>query len=219
MRLLAITLLVLVACHAQARIEAVDTTVSSVKVVDYHDQLELPIPGRAGLESLIGRQQADQVAPAITPNESNERPHRFLLRVEFHTSVDLQALADQNTTIFLHSYFCAHQNDFAVLSAPTVYSNGEPVRASAKNMQKTPSTTAEEHTYYFYLNVNRGDIPKSRPPELGFDLLLHPENVCFHVTASGASGLIYASSGAVIPEATMAAAFREAQLVEAPVAH
>jgi hypothetical protein len=45
--------------------------------------------------------------------------------------VDLRAIARRDATVLLHSYFCSHQDDFAVLSAPTVYADGEGIRTVA----------------------------------------------------------------------------------------
>jgi hypothetical protein len=97
-----------------AVIRANDIIFVSARVVDYHVQQELPASRSAGLEELIGRQQADQAASIVRPKEPSDRPHRPLLGVEFGSSVDLRAIASRDATVFLHSYFCSHQDDFAV---------------------------------------------------------------------------------------------------------
>jgi hypothetical protein len=190
-----------------ARISANDIAFDSARLVDYHDQQELPVPRSAGLEELIGRQQADQAASSIAPQEPSARPHRPLLRINFRSSVDLRAIANRNATVFLHSYFCSHQNDFAVLSAPTVYADGEPIRAHEPRKEGlTRGIPGQDFQYYFYLNVLRKEIRDSRPPQMGFDLRVTAENICFYVTGSGASGLIYTSSiGLISVEAIVAA--------------
>jgi hypothetical protein len=202
-------ILILLGCPllGVAAIRANDIAFVSARLVDYHDQQELPVPRSAGLEELIGRQQADQVASIIRPQEPSDRPHRLLLRVEFRSSVDLRAIANRNATVFLHSYFCSHQNDFAVLSGPTVYVNGEPIRARETKIENsTGGIPGQESTYYFYLNALRKENRDSRPPQMGFDLRVTAENICFSITGSGASGLIYTSSIAVIPEAAIVTA-------------
>jgi hypothetical protein len=173
---------------------------------------KLPVPRSAGLEELIGPTEADRVAAVISPQASTDRPHRLLLRVDFHSTVDLQVLANRNTTVFLHSFFCSHQNDFAVLSAPTVYLDGKPIRANSTAEQSTSPDRPPGFDYYFYLNAVRKENPKSKPPQMGFDLRVTPENVCFYVTASGATGLIYTSTPAAVPKEAIVAAITERAL-------
>ena len=186
-----------------------DISFLAVRLVDYHDQLELPAPNTAGIEDLIGRKQAEQMASIVSPQESSERPHRPLLRVEFRASVNLGAVANRSATVFLHSYFCSHQNDFAMLSAPTVYANGKPIRAEVRKSEDASSgNTGKEFIYYFYLNAFRKEKLNARPPQTGFDLRAVPENVCFYVTGSGESGLIYTSSVGTVPREAIEAAFR-----------
>ena len=199
-------------CLAQssrAHIEAPDIGFSSVKLVDYHNQQELPAPRNAGLEELIGRTQANQAAAVIAPEASSDRPHRLLLRVEFDSAVDFQAIANKDATVFLHSYFCGHQNDFAVLSAPTVYLNGKPIRADHRAAQSSSRIPGQEFQYYYYLNAVRRENRNSKPPQMGFDLRVTPENVCFYVTGSGASGLLYTSSIALVPKEAIVAAVNQ----------
>jgi hypothetical protein len=199
--------LILLGCPvlAFAAISANDIAFVSARLVDYHDQQELPVPGSAVLEELIGRQQADQAASIVAP--LNARPHRPLLRIEFRSSVDLRAIANRNATVFLHSYFCSHQNDFAILSGPTVYAGGEPIRArETKTENSAGGIPGQEFTYYFYLNTFRRENRNSRPPQMGFDLRVTAQNICFYVTGSGASGLNYASSIALIPQEAIVAA-------------
>jgi hypothetical protein len=126
-----------------ANIKAADLSFTAVRLVDYHDQQELPAPRNAGLEELIGRTQADQASAVVRPEEPSERPHRLLLRVDFDSSVDLQSIANRNATVFLHSYFCSHQHDFAVLSFPTVYLDGKPIRADNSADQSTDRILAQ----------------------------------------------------------------------------
>lgn len=177
--------------------------------MDYHDQQELPAPRNAGLEELVGRTQADQAAAVIAPEEPSDRPHRLLLRVEFNSVVDFQAIANRDATVFLHSYFCSHQNDFAVLSAPTVYLSGKPIRADHSAAQSSSAIPGQEFTYYFYLSAVRRENRNSKPPQMGFDLRVTPENICFYVTGSGASGLIYTSSTAIVPKEAIVAAINQ----------
>ena len=47
--------------------ESMQITYTSIRVVDYHDQLELPVPRLAGLERLVGRQQAESALASLPP--------------------------------------------------------------------------------------------------------------------------------------------------------
>jgi len=186
------------ACVSRGRIDFV-----SVHLVDYHDQQELLVPRVAGLEQLVGRRMADQLAGIIAPGETNERPDRQLLRVEFRSSSNLQAVASRDAVIFLHSYFCGRPNDFVVLSAPTVFAGGKSISA-----REPGAESSFKGMYYFFVNVRRKGSPDSQPPEIGFDLRNNPADICFYVTGSGSMGLRYKSPIAMIPKNEVAQAFR-----------
>jgi hypothetical protein len=185
--------------------DAADTQFLSVKAVDYHDQLELPVPALAGLETLVGRQAAERAAATGALPGPQERPHRPLLRVEFRSTKDLWGIARRKAVVFLHSSFC-DRKDFAVLGDPTVYSGGRAVQWT--NVPDS-ATTGSENVYYFYLNVSRRESPKSSPPQVGFDLQASPEDICFYVTGSGFLG--YRSAIATVPKDAISAALRESQ--------
>jgi hypothetical protein len=55
----------------------------------------------------------------------------------------------------------------------------------------------------------RRENRNSKPPQMGFDLRVTPENVCFYVTGSGASGLIYTSTTAVVPKEAIVVAINQ----------
>jgi len=186
-----------------AHVNAADISFSSVEFV------ERPVPRSARLEELIGLPPADQASAVIASKELTERPKRLVLRVDFHSAVDFQAIANRDAILFLHSYFCLRQSDFAVLSAPTVYHDGRPIHADALSKQSTARAGGQGFTYTFYLNVARRENRQSKPPEVGFDFHATPENVCFYVTGSGASGLIYTSSTAIVPKEAIAAAINQ----------
>ena len=185
--------------------DTADIQFLSVKAVDYHDQLELPVPALAGLESLVGRKSAENVAATSALHGPRERPHRPLLRVEFRSTKDLWGIARRKAVVFLHSSLC-DRKDFAALGDPTVYSRGQAVHWT--NVQDSAST-GSENVYYFYLNVSRRESPKSVPPQVGFDQRANPEDVCFYITGSGFFG--YRSAIATVPKDAISAALRESQ--------
>src|SRR5437016_5548279 len=92
-----------------AGVKEADIGFRSIRVVDYHDQLEIAVPRIAGLEELVGRQQAERAAESVAPNGSSERPHRLLLRVEFTSKVNLWTIAQRDAVLFLHSFFCSRK--------------------------------------------------------------------------------------------------------------
>ena len=175
---------------------------SAVQVVDYFDQPELPVPSTAGLEALVGRQTAERVVAQISPQDEMSRPHRLLLKVSFTSSVHLKAIARSDTVVFVHTYFCNRPADFVVISGPAVYSNRD---ASGMSDTVRPSNEPEEH--HFFASVTRNESPLSKPPQRGFDLHAHPEDICFYLTVAGMTGLIYQSDVARVPATEIEAAF------------
>ena len=179
----------------------VNMRVSAVRVVDYFDQSELPVPGAAGLDELLGRQAAEKTIEQISPNVEFVRPHRLLLRVEFTSTLDLRAAA-RDAAVSLHSYFCGRPKDFVVISGPAVYSNGEPIRP-----RNVHYGSGEGDLYYFFANVARKESPLSKPPQRSFDLRTKPEDICFYVAESGPLGVTYKSDVARVLATDIAAAF------------
>jgi hypothetical protein len=200
---LSVTASLCLASSSFAHVKAADISFSSVELV------ERPVPRSARLEELVGLPPADQASAVIASKELTERPKRRVLRVEFRSAVDFQAIANRDAILYLHSYFCLRQGDYAVLSTPTVYHDGRPIRADAFSKQSTARVAGEGFTYTFYLNVARRENRQSKPPEMGFDFRAAPENVCFYVTGSGTSGLIYTSSTAIVPKEAIAAAINQ----------
>ena len=84
--------------------ESMQITYTSIRVVDYHDQLELPVPRLAGLETLVGRQQAESALASLPPGGDDERPHRLLMRVDFRADVDLAKLAYKKNARLFRSF-------------------------------------------------------------------------------------------------------------------
>jgi hypothetical protein len=183
-----------------AHIKPADISFSSIELVEH------PAPRSARLEELIGQTPADQASAIMASKELKGRPNRLRLRVNFHSAVDLQSIASRDAIVLLHSYFCLHQKDFAVLSAPTVYSNGRPIHTDSLSDHSTSGESAGGFTYTFYLNAVRRENRNSKPPQMGFDLRVAPENICFYVTGRSATGVVYTSGTAIIPKEAIVAA-------------
>jgi len=176
---------------------------SAVRVVDYFDQRELPVPSTAGLDELVGGQAAERAAAQISPLAGKKRPHRLLLRVAFTSTVHLQGIARSEVVVFIHTYFCNRPADFVVISGPRVYSDSD-----AKGLSDKVRPSDEPEEYYFFANVTRSESPLSKPPQRGFDLRTKPEDICFYLTVSGTTGLTYKSDVARVPVTEVEAAFR-----------
>lgn len=182
----------------------------SVRVVDYHDQVEMGSPRSAFLEPLVGKEAAENAPTAILPKGPTERPHRALLRVGFRSSKDLWALAQRNATVFLHPSFC-NRKDSALLGPPSVYAHGHSV---VRSQAAGSASMGSDGEYYFYLNVAGKESPRSIPPEVGFDLRSTPEDICFYVTGwiGGTIPRTICQSAVVsVPKDAIAAAFHETQ--------
>jgi hypothetical protein len=175
-----------------------------VRVVDYHDQSELPLPGLAGLETLVGRDAAEHAPPGLLPTGPIERPHRTLLRVEFRSPDDLWDIARRGQVVFLHSYFCSRKKDFAVLTGPTVYAEGDAIGPPGREPGR--DNVHPKQLYYFFVSASRKASPESVPPQIGFDLAVDPQDVCFYIT-----GQHFKSDRGIVSKAVIAAAFHSNQ--------
>ncbi len=100
-------------------------------------------------------------------------PHRDLIRVDFTSGTDLRNMvAREDNILFVHSYFCDRGDNFGVLGGPGVYVNLADAR------KETPV-----RQFLFFVDVTRKPREGSIPPEPGFDLAVHPMDICFYVTA------------------------------------
>lgn len=172
---------------------------SAIKVVDYHDQLDIRAPLVAATETMVGHQL--RTAP-----EQGERPHRQLVRVEFSSDVDLVDLAyKRKADVAAWSFFCGTDNRNTSIGPPTVYHLGKPLYKDYPAGDAPPSPRSRE--YYFYFNVARRPSPKSKPPEPGYDLEHSPQDICFYLTAAGSWWFNLKSNVVTIPRDAIARAF------------
>jgi len=116
----------------------------AVRVVDYYDQRELPAPSAAGLDALIGREAAKNLPPGMV--ESNERPHRLQLRIEFSSTADLLDVSQQGALLSVEGFFCSHPNDYALIAYSRVYSDG--VSLLPGDSPRDQNAITHERVYY-----------------------------------------------------------------------
>jgi hypothetical protein len=179
----------------------------AVRVVDYYDQRELLAPDAAGLDALIGREAAKNLPPGMV--ESYERPHRLQLRIEFSSTSDLLDVSQQGALLTVEGFFCTHPNDYALVAYSSVYFDGESLLPGES--PRDQEAIGRERVYYFYANVAAKASPMSGPPEIGFDLRISPEDICFRVEGRrGLLGVVYESKVARVPRADIESAFRAA---------
>ena len=176
------------------------------KLVDYHDQQELPPPRTARQPQPVEQAKADLASPMLPGKSPSERPHQLLLRVEFRSALDFQAIANRGTTVVLQPYFCAQPMDVTQPQPPTLYLNGAAIRADNKFKELAGPTPSNDSNYYFFSRIDRGQNNNSDPPDRGFDLRAAPQDICYYVTGRGASGLLFTSSTTMVPKGAVAAA-------------
>jgi hypothetical protein len=58
--------------------------------------------------------------------------------------------------------------------------------------------------YHFFVTASRKASPESVPPQIGFDLAVDPQDVCFYIT-----GEDFESDIGIVSKAVIAAAFNE----------
>jgi hypothetical protein len=181
---------------------------TAVRVVDYYDQRELPVPSAAGLDALIGREAAKNLPPGMA--ESNERPHRLQLRIEFSSTSDLLDVSQQGALLTVEGFVCSHPNDYALVAYSSVHFDGESLLPGES--PRDQKAIVRERVYYFYASVARKASPMSGPPQIGFDLRISPEDICFQVEGRrGLLGVVYESKVARVPRSDIESALREAR--------
>ena len=112
---------------------------------------------------------------------------RQMLRIDITSQADLPHLAAGTGMILsAHAFFCDHSLDSALLGGflfATAPGNGHPP-ARVYQLEEMPvelRNSASLYTYHLILNVALPASPLSRPPEIGFDLVSSPEDVCIQV--------------------------------------
>ena len=150
---------------------------------------------------------------------------RSLLRVDLTTQVDLsEALLRWEMLIHADVVFCSHPDDEALLGGSlytTTPQAGEFPRHLNSLHPVKYSGAAEKRTYYLPLNIARPASPSSIPPQIGFDLLNNPEDIC--ISLRGAPIMVwtmkwrYVRSNTVrLSSAAIREALRSGQITERP---
>jgi hypothetical protein len=151
--------------------------------------------------SNAGRSDATEIS--FVGVHAVQRVDKVLLRVEFRAITDLREIPNKDAILFLHSFFCSHKNDVAVLNPPTVYLDDLPLRRSYLDPSR------KDLVYSFYIFDSRKEHLDAKPIEVGFDLRSAPEDICFYVTGHGSFGTFYRSQIATIPALAISDAFRQ----------
>ena len=175
------------------------------KLVDCHDQQELPPPRTArqpqqwSKRKQIWHRRCSRVRVRVSGLTS-------FCYAEFRSALDFQAIANRGTTVVLQPYFCAQPMVVTQLQPPTLYLNGAAIRADNKFKELAGPTPSNDSNYYFFSRIDRGQNNNSDPPDRGFDLRAAPQDICYYVTGRGASGLLFTSSTTMVPKGAVAAA-------------
>jgi hypothetical protein len=131
---------------------------------------------------------ADWFPPAVGSSKEKQT-NRSLLIVDLTTHVDLtEALLRWEMLIHANVVFCDHPGDRALLGYPlytTTPRAGEFPRPLNSLQPVVHSGAAKTWTYYLPLNIALPASPASKPPEIGFDLVNNPEDIC--ISLQGAS--------------------------------
>jgi len=129
--------------------------------------------------------------PDILPKQKT----RSLLRVDLTSKADLTyMLWDWDMFSGAHAVFCNHPDD-NVLLGTSLYANrtGELPRSLGRPFPRPRNAPqriveradpADKQTYHFFPNIAVPANPDSIPPEVGFDLLHNPEDICISLRGS-----------------------------------
>jgi hypothetical protein len=88
------------------------------------------------------------------------------------------------------------------LTGPTVYSDGDAIRPPGREPGR--DDVHKKQVYHFFVTASRKASPESVPPQIGFDLAVDPQDVCFYIT-----GEDFESDIGIVSKAVIAAAFNE----------
>ena len=149
---------------------------------------------------------------------------RSLLRVDLTSQVDLsEALLRWEMLIHADVVFCSHPEDEALLGH-SLYTTTPQAGKFPRDLNSLHpvkySGAAGKRTYYLPLNIARAASPSSIPPQIGFDLLNNPEDIC--ISLRGASMPLtmrwrYVRSNTVrLSSAAIRGALRSEQITERP---
>ena len=143
--------------------------------------------------------------------------------MDLTTQVDLsEALLRWEMLIHANVVFCSHPDDLALLGYSlytTTPQAGEFPRHLNSLHPVKYSGAAEKRTYYLPLNIARPASPSSIPPQIGFDLLNNPEDICISLRGGKTLAWIwgYVRSNTVrLSSAAIREALRGGQITERP---
>lgn len=177
----------------------VELRIQSLTRTDIHDQPEIPSPSASPFSRFLTDEEMVRTGIA---NPYEDRPHRPLLKVEFTTPVNLEALVEDGYSLMVKGYFCERPSDDVPLSLVTLYRDGQSL--GRRGAQKTKPALSSTTGYYTFLNIAHKAIVPSNPPDASFDLSAEPEDVCLQLYASMLPLTTLESEIAVIPKADIA---------------
>jgi hypothetical protein len=146
---------------------------------------------------------------------------RSLLRVDLTTQVDLsEALLRWAMLIHADVVFCSHPHDEALLGY-SLYTTTPQAGEFPRHLNSL-HPVKYSGTYYLPLNIAWPASPSSIPPQIGFDLLNNPEDICISMRGASMPWIWtmkwgYVRSNTVrLSSAAIREALRSGQITERP---
>jgi hypothetical protein len=185
-----------------------DLALTSVQVVDWQEQKELPGPGVSPLFGLLSDHDLALMGQSVT---GGPKPHRAMLKVEFTSAMNLPQFVIENSyNLANKTFFCDQPRTSPFMSFPDVFWHGVRLsRLEGNPITQNSKAPSVLNTYYIYVDVAREKVAPSNPPQNGFDLRQKPGDVCFHIGGGNESGLGYRSNIVIIPRDMIAAALQK----------
>jgi hypothetical protein len=172
-----------------------DLTLTSVQAVDSFDQPELPFRSISSLEQA-----------------KFTNAQRLYLKVTFTSGKDYRQFSGGwwETTIGMTADLCDSSELYASTS-PWVYSGGK--QLGFIEPRPAPDSTPDGHgfSYQVFIGANSvpGEISPGKPYFAGYDLLDHPQDVCFWIRGGTMAGSAYRSNIVRIPADVIKSALRD----------
>lgn len=201
-------LLVFVASIASGCISLhpVDVSFVSVRAVDYKHQKELPPPNNSSTESTNNNTVLRKVPVGRMNYDSNLKPHRLMLKVEFQSNDNLShIITKKNYPLGGEAFYCDGPGLQVLKGDYSVYWNGVNLSYVDNGLVGLDEATRPV-TYYLFLNA-RGSL-KGASDFARFNLIKNPKDICFRLEG-GSAGIGYRSKNVIIPKEKIRQALAE----------